>query len=172
MVYWLSSFVNLVDSVHICHVTKTQSIHHTNLFSRHNSTIWSVWLNGCAYVRIPLQSLKISDIVLVLRNPIGISLFKFDNRNTRTRCQLPPWPNVSIVDFEHVIVGWGRSSLTFRRLESEASLNTGTVLMVPLLTLCMVLPLIFRYITVSILEHSHAMVKRVIVLIFDRFACP
>ena len=57
--------------------------------------------------------------------PAGIYLLKFNNRNTRKRCEIfskltikipercqcqtIPFSRVSIVDFEHVIAGWDRT---------------------------------------------------------------
>ena len=44
--------------------------------------------------------------------PVGINLFKVNNRNTRTRCEIcsnviiKNRSNVSIFNFEHAIAGW------------------------------------------------------------------
>ena len=42
--------------------------------------------------------------------PAGNYMFKVNNRNTRTRCEIyfTPCPSVSIVSFEQVNVGWDR----------------------------------------------------------------
>ena len=52
-----------------------------------------------------------------VHNPVGNYMFKVDNRNTRTRCEIcskltviqtyfTPCSSVSIVNFEHVIADW------------------------------------------------------------------
>ena len=49
----------------------------------------------------------------VFQNPAGIYLFKVNNRNTRTRCEIcskltyfTPCSSISIVSFEQVNAGW------------------------------------------------------------------
>ena len=54
---------------------------------------------------------------IVQPDPVGIDMFKVNNRNTRTRCEIySKLPiktperrpsSVSIVNFEHVIADWG-----------------------------------------------------------------
>ena len=66
--------------------------------------------------------LRVQNNVHGWRDPADIYLFKFNNRNIRTKCEkslklttkfwtyFPPFPSFFLVDFEHVNVCWIRES--------------------------------------------------------------